>query len=101
MRIEISPSILFLCLVGLFIVWASSKMNLSKKWSEKIMLLSVSLLMPAFIPGHGEIIMVFPNAALFAVSSSAAWGIGSLFMAANYIIISILLYKFKQIKRMQ
>jgi len=49
--------------------------------------------MPAFIPGHGEFVMLLPNGALFAVSSTAAIVAGFVFTVINYFIARWFLYK--------
>lgn len=93
MRLETDFTFLLYCLVGLIIVLLLSKTAMPQIHSRRLLALMAALTMPAFIPGHGELVMLLPNAALFAVSSTAALVAGIIFTVINYFVARIFLYK--------
>jgi len=94
MRIELDYNILILSLISLFIVIALSKTNIPRKPYKIILTLVVAITMPSFIIGHGEIVMIIPNGALFVVASTEVKVIGVLFTILNYFIAWFILPNF-------
>jgi len=94
MRIEADYSILFYLGIVLFAILALAKTNMPRK-PYKILLASVTaLIMPAFVPGHGETVMLIPNGALFVMAApSEIMVIGIVFTIINYFIAWFILYK--------
>ncbi|VAW44782.1 hypothetical protein MNBD_GAMMA02-1528 [hydrothermal vent metagenome] len=93
MRIEADYNILSYLAIMLFAVLALAKTNMPRK-PYKILLASVTaLIMPAFVPGHGEIVMLIPNGALFVVAPSEIMVVGIVFTVINYFIAWFILYK--------
>jgi hypothetical protein len=70
-----------------------------QKWGsflyKLIFILFCSLLFPSFIPGHGEIVVVLPNGALFTKMTGVTWGIGLFFVFIYSSFIFVLLAKMK------
>jgi len=93
MRIEANYIFLIYFIIGLFFVLALSKTNIPRKLYKTLLALSIALLMPSFIPGHGEIVMLIPNGALFNVASSEVKFVGVIFTIINYSIAWYILYK--------
>jgi len=93
MRFEAHYIILMACLIGVFIISLLSKTSLPNLPYKIILAILVALTMPAFVPGHGEFIMLLPTAGLFAFPSSMAWGAGIIFLIINYLISWLVLYK--------
>jgi len=93
MRLETDPTFFIYCLIGLIIVLLLSKTAMPQKYYRHLLALMAALTMPAFIPGHGELVMLLPNGALFAVSSTPAIVAGLIFTVINYFIARVFLYK--------
>lgn len=88
MRIEFD-SHLFTGLAILFIVtWLITNRGQYRKIFITLTGFVGALLMPAFVPGHGELIMMLPNASLFTLPNKISWGIGLFFFVINFIILS-------------
>ncbi len=86
MRLELHLSVLAVCIFFIIIVWLFAKKYRSKPYFIFILSLCGALLLPAFIPAHGEIIIALPNAALFTVSNSIALGAGLFYLVINFFI---------------
>ncbi len=86
MRLEFQSLIFLACIALIISVWFLGQRGRFKPYL--IFLLSVcgALLLPAFVPGHGEIIIALPNAALFTVFNSMAWGLGLFYLVINFFI---------------
>ncbi len=93
MRLETDYNILIWCVIGIFIVLLLSKSAMPKKPYKILLALMVSFTMPAFIPGHGEIVMLLPNVALFGIASPIAKVAGIIFTVINYFIAWLFLYR--------
>ncbi|NQY27546.1 MAG: hypothetical protein HRT92_10280 [Piscirickettsiaceae bacterium] len=91
MRIEFD-SHLFIWITILFIVmWLITHRAQYRKTFITLTGFIGALLMPAFVPGHGEFIMLLPNASLFTQENKVSWGIGLFFLVLNFFIISKIL----------
>ncbi|MBL1321919.1 MAG: hypothetical protein COA63_012790 [Methylophaga sp.] len=86
MRIEFNGLVLLICIVLLALVWLLGRRHRSKPYFVFILSFCGALLLPAFIPGHGEIIIALPNAALFTVFNSLAWAAGLFYLVINFFI---------------
>ncbi len=93
MRLEIDYNLLMWCIIGAFVLFGLAKMALHKKPYKPILALMVAFTMPAFIPGHGELVILVPSGALFGVSSTTAKVSAISFTVINFIISWFLLYK--------
>lgn len=93
MRLETDFTFLLYCLIGLILVLLLAKTSMPQKYHRDLLALMMALTLPAYIPGHGELVMLLPNAALFAVSSTAALVAGIIFTVINYFVARIFLYK--------
>lgn len=92
MRLELNSELLLFCsLLFVLISWTLAKFN----HSRKVVIVGSSFfgafVMPAFSPGHGEIVVLLPNAALFAIPNAFTWGLGLFFLVVNFICLIILL----------
>ncbi len=91
MRIEFDNP-LFIWIAILFIVmWLITHRRQYRKTFITLTGFIGALLMPAFVPGHGEFIMLLPNATLFTQENEISWGVGLFFLILNFIIISKIL----------
>ena len=79
MRIEADYNIFIYSLIVLLLVLALSKTNIPRKPYRILLAIVVSIIMPSFIPGHGEIVILIPNGALFIVASTEAKAVGIIF----------------------
>ena len=86
MRLEFHGYAFLLCLVLISLVWFLGRKYRSKSYFIFILSLCGALLLPAFVPGHGEVIIALPNAALFTVFNSMAWGVGIFYLVINFFI---------------
>jgi len=93
MRFEANYTLFITCLIGIFVVSFLSKTSLPKLTFKIILAIMVALSLPAFIPGHGEFVMLLPTAGLFTVPTSMAWSAGTLFLIINYSLSWLVLYK--------
>jgi len=92
MRIEANYIFLLYLTTGIVIVLALAKTNIPRKPYKIILALIVAITMPSFIPGHGEVIMLIPNGAMYAVSSIEVKILGVIFTVINYFIAWFFLY---------
>lgn len=88
MRIELDASLFLLCVIIVVLTWL-----ITRNWqSRKLFILSMSfvgaLLMPAFVPGHGELIMVLPNATMFTIKNDFSLFIGCFFLLVNFLVLT-------------
>jgi len=97
MRLELDNELLFIC-SGLFVLsfWFFTQYCHSRKVAQIASSLIGALTLPAFVPGHGEVIMVLPNSALFIVASTPAHLIGLFFFVVNF---AVLLWLFTWLSR--
>jgi len=86
MRLDADFTLLILCIVAFFLTWLLTRKKAANRSFSTITSLIAAFTMPAFIPGHGEIVMVLPNAALFTVHNTFSWGAGIVFLIINYIV---------------
>jgi hypothetical protein len=86
MRLEFHGLALFICIILFVSIWLFGRNHHAKPYFIFLLSLCGALLLPAFIPGHGEIIMALPNAALFTVFNSMAWGVGLFYLVINFFI---------------
>jgi len=93
MRIETDYNIFTYLLIVLFVVLALSKTSIPRKPYKILLALAVAVILPSFVPGHGEIVMLIPSGVLFAVASSEAKAIGVLFTLINYFIAWFIFYR--------
>ena len=92
MRLELnSELLLFFSTLFVLMSWALAKLIHSKKVVIAGSSFLGALVMPAFAPGHGEIVALLPNAALFAIPNAFTWGLGLFFLVVNFICLIILL----------
>ncbi|PHS26547.1 MAG: hypothetical protein COA83_02395 [Methylophaga sp.] len=70
----------------LVLVWILAKNHRSKPYFVFILSFFGSLLLPALVPAHGEFIIALPNAALFTVVNTMAWGVGLFYLVINFFI---------------
>ena len=99
MRIETNLHILVYCFIVYSFFWAVIRTNPTKKWIRKVLIIIGSLIMPAIIPGHGELILAFPNVALLSIPTAVTWGICLLFIVINHMIIMYTLQIYRQYKQ--
>jgi len=98
MRLELNLSLfIVLLLIFLSFLLIFIKQNGTKITTKIVLLLSFSLLSPAFIPGHGELIVVLPNGALFAKFTNLTLGAG-LFFIFIYSLSLLLLLRLLKLK---
>ncbi len=77
MRLEHNITLFVVFLLIVVSIWfVSKKQNGSKATTKILLVLTCSLTLPAFIPGHGEIIVALPNAALFGKFTTLTIGVG-------------------------
>lgn len=93
MRVEADFTFLAGFLVAIVIVLLLSKTSIPRSLYRKLLALVVALTLPAFIPGHGEMVLLLPNGALFAVASIPAKIAGLVFTLINYFIAWFFLFK--------
>ncbi|MCF6319360.1 MAG: hypothetical protein L3J83_08795 [Proteobacteria bacterium] len=93
MRIETNYIFLIYFIIALILILALVKTKLPSKPFKILLAFMVALTMPAFIPGHGEIIMLIPSGTLFSVASLEVKTIGVIFAAINYFVAWTILYK--------
>lgn len=91
MRIE-TNTVLLIGLTLLFgVVWLITR----HRQPRRLFIVSISvigaLLLPGYVPGHGEIVLIIPNATLFTVDNHFVWGLGTVFGIINYCVLSLLL----------
>ena len=86
MRLEFNGVALLFCIILSTLVWFLGRRYRAKPYFVFILSFCGALLLPAFIPGHGEMIIAFPNAALFTVFNSLAWGAGLFYLVLNFFI---------------
>ena len=86
MRLEFHGIILLFCIILFIAVWFLAKPFRSKPIFVFILSFCGALLLPAFIPGHGEMIVALPNTVLFTVFNSLAWGAGLFYLVINFFI---------------
>jgi len=92
MRLELSSELFFFCSILFVIIsWVLNKFINSRK----LVIVGSSFLgafvMPAFSPGHGELVILLPNAALFLIPNVVTWGLGLFFLVVNFICLIFLL----------
>jgi len=88
MRFELDNDLLFICSGAFFLTfWFVTSYCHSKRVALIAKSFTGALVMPAFAPGHGEFVMLLPNAGLFTVSSPFAWGLGVFFLILNFFIL--------------
>ncbi len=85
MRLEFNGLVLLICIILSVFIWFVAR-DRFKAYLVFILSFCGALLLPAFVPGHGEIIIALPNAALFTVFNSMAWGVGLFYLVVNFFI---------------
>ncbi len=90
---EANYNFLLYLVIGIVIVLALAKANIPSKPYKILLTLMVAITMPSFIPGHGEIIMLIPTGAMYAVSSVEVKALGVIFTIINFFIAWFFLYK--------
>ncbi len=99
MRLESNIALFFIFLFGmLFFGYFCKKQKWENFLSKLFFVLFCSLLFPAFIPGHGEIIVALPNGALFTKMTILTWSIGLFYIFIYSSFIFIILAKLKKMK---
>ncbi len=93
MRVEANYIYLIYFIIALVVVLTLLKAYIPRKPYKIILALIIAVTMPSFIPGHGEIIMLIPNGAMYAVSSTEVKVLGVIFTILNFIIAWFFLYK--------
>jgi len=93
MRVEFNYTFLVYFIIGLILILTLVKTNFPRKPYKILLALMVALIMPSFVPGHGEIIMLIPNGAMFNVASTEVKALGVIFTIINYFIAWYILYK--------
>jgi len=92
MRLELNSELLLFCsLLFVFVSLWLTKFTSSKKLSIIGSSFLGAFVMPAFVPGHGELVVLLPNAALFAIPNAFTWGIGLFFLVVNFVFLIKLL----------
>jgi hypothetical protein len=86
MRLEFHSLIFLICIILIVSIWLLGHRYRSKFYYLFLLSFCGALLLPAFIPAHGEIIIALPNAALFTVFNSMAWGVGLFYLVINFFI---------------
>lgn len=86
MRLEFHGLVLLICIILSASLWFLAREHRSKPYFIFVLSFCGALLLPAFIPGHGEIIIALPNAALFTIFDSMAWGVGLFYLVINFFI---------------
>jgi len=86
MRLEFHGLVLLICIILSVSLWFLAREHRSKPYFIFVLSLCGALLLPAFIPGHGEIIIALPNVALFTVFNTLAWGAGLFYLVINFFI---------------
>ncbi len=92
MRLELDNELLFIC-SGAFILclWFFIRYCHSRKVMRIASSLVGAFAMPALIPGHGEIVLILPNALLFTTSIPVVQVIGLFFLILNFGLLFTLL----------
>ena len=93
MRVEADYEILLYSMIALVAVIALALTNIPRKPYKILLAFTVAISMPAFIPGHGEVVMLVPTGAMFTVLSTEVKVIGAVFMIINYFIAWFFLYR--------
>lgn len=88
MRLEADISLLVLCCIAFFLAWLITRKKAANRSFSTITSLIAAFTMPAFIPAHGEVVMVLPTASLFTVYNTFSWGAGMVFLLINFIVSS-------------
>lgn len=88
MRLEADFSLLVLCVIAFTLAWLLTKRRDANRSFSTITSIIAAFTMPAFIPAHGEVVMVLPNASLFTVYNTFSWGAGMVFLLINFIVFS-------------
>jgi len=92
MRLELNTELLLLCsLLFVFVSLWLTRFGASKKTAIRGASFLGAFVLPAFVPGHGEFVMLLPNAALFSIQSQFTWGIGLFFLVIYYVFLVKLL----------
>jgi len=99
MRLEAEYTVLIYTLIGLSIVLFTYKTNIPIKLYKILLALVVATILPALIPGHGEMVIIIPNASLFLVDSTEAKVIGVIFTMINFVIAWFILFKVCRISK--
>ncbi|NOQ81917.1 MAG: hypothetical protein GQ548_05280 [Methylophaga sp.] len=91
MRLELNGELLLFCsILFVLISWTLAKFIHSRKVVIAGSSFFGAFVMPAFAPGHGEIVALLPNAALFAIPNAFTWGLGFVYLIINFILCLIL-----------
>ncbi len=93
MRIETDYILLIFFIIGLIIILALSKTNIANKLFKILFTFAVAITMPSFIPGHGEIIMLIPSGAMYAVATGEMMFLAVIFTVINYLLAWFILYR--------
>ena len=91
MRLELDNELLFIC-SGAFVLclWFFTHYCHSRKIMRIASSFVGALAMPALIPGHGEVVLVLPNAVLFTTAIPVVQLIGLFFLILNFGLLLIL-----------
>ncbi|EPJ49396.1 MAG: hypothetical protein OFPII_00610 [Osedax symbiont Rs1] len=73
MRVETDVDILLGCAIGLIIAWLFDYKFKSVAIARVLLAMMLAFTMPAWLPGHGEIVLLLPSVALFLVVSTMAF----------------------------
>lgn len=101
MRLEFHAVALVICIILFLLSWLLGRSHHAKPYFVFVWSFCGALLLPAFIPGHGEFVAVFPNLALFPTLNSMAWGVGIFYFVINFFIsyaVLNALQKYKNLK---
>ncbi len=94
MRVETDVDILLGCAIGLIIAWLFDYKFKSVAIARVLLAMMLAFTMPAWLPGHGEIVLLLPSVALFLVVSTTANIAGIIFVLLNAAIVWFILRKF-------
>lgn len=93
MRVETNLNFIIYLIIGLVLVLSLAKSPIPIKIYKRMLALMLAVIMPSFIPGHGEIVMLIPNAAMYSVASTEIKVLAVIFTLVNYFIACFFLYK--------
>jgi len=88
MTIDFHSSLFGVCAVVFVIVWIVTRYGPIRNIFISSASIVGAIMLPAFVPRGGDVVMVVPGASLFSSHNEISWAIACFFMVINYLILS-------------
>jgi len=88
MTYNFNSTLFGICAIVFFILFIISRYGPIKSTIMGSLSVMGALMMPAFIPRGGDVVMVVPGTSLFSSHDELSWAIACVFVVVNYLVLT-------------